>query len=319
MLYIVKRTGQACLVLAGVVTLIFFILRLVPGDPVNVIAPSATIEAKAELRKSLGLDLPLWQQYASFLGDVVEGDFGQSYFFQGSAASLVMKALPYTALLALTTLMIALAIAIPAGIASALKADRLTDRIILAFCLVFQSAPNFWLALLLLSVVAVGTGLFPAVGYVGPISLVLPAISLSLSLVAILTQILRNMLIDILRSDMVTAMRARGVSVPRIVLVHGMRLASVPLLTVIGVQLGYLLGGAVVIEYIFNFPGLGLLTLNAVLRRDYPLVQLIVIVTALIFLVINLLIDLSYGFLDGRLSPERRHSTGGPNENEGTP
>ena len=317
--YILKRTGQACLVLAGVVTLIFFILRLVPGDPVSVIAPSATLEAKAELRKSLGLDLPLWQQYLSFLGDVAEGDFGQSYFFQGSAVGLVLNALPYTALLALTTLLIALAIAIPAGIASALRANRLTDRIILAFCLVFQSAPNFWLALLLLSIVAIGTGLFPTVGYVGPISLVLPAIALSLSLVAILTQILRNTLIDVLQSDMVTAMRARGLSASRIVLVHGMRLASVPLLTIIGVQLGYLLGGAVVIEYIFNFPGLGLLTLNAVLRRDYPLVQLIVIVTALIFLVINLLIDLSYGLIDGRLSSERRSSTGGANENEVAP
>lgn len=319
MLYVIKRTGQAFVVLAGVVTLIFFILRLVPGDPVSVIAPSATLEAKAELRSRLGLDLPLWEQYISFLGDIIKGDFGQSYFFQGTAMSLVLNALPYTAMLAATAILIALVIAIPAGIISALRADRLADRIILAFCLVFQSAPNFWLALLLLSVVAIGTGLFPTVGYVGPISLVLPALSLSLSLVAVLTQLLRGVLVDVLRGDMVTAMRARGLSISRIVLVHGMRLSAVPLLTVIGVQLGYLLGGAVVIEYIFNFPGLGLLTLNAVLRRDYPLVQLIVIVTALSFLIINLLIDLSYGLIDGRLSPQRRQATGSDTESQIAP
>ncbi len=310
MLYVLKRTGQALLVLAGVITLIFFVLRLVPGDPVSVIAPTATAQAKAEIRTGLGLDLPLWQQYIVFLGNVLRGDFGQSYFFQGRAIDLVMNALPYTAALAGAALAIALAVSLPAGVVSAMRADRPVDRIILGICLVFQSAPNFWLALLLLSLVAVKTGLFPTVGYVGPVSLILPAFTLSLSLIAILTQVLRNALVDVLRSDMATAMRARGLLPMRIVLVHGLRLAAVPLMTVIGVQLGYLLGGAVVIEYIFNFPGLGLLTLNAVLRRDYPLLQLIVLVTALIFLALNLLIDLSYGLIDGRLATTRRAAAG---------
>ncbi|CAM5761442.1 glutathione ABC transporter permease [Labrys miyagiensis] len=312
MAYVLKRTGQAILVLAGVITLIFFVLRLVPGDPVSVIAPTATAAAKAEIRANLGLDLPLWQQYAVFLKNVAQGDFGQSYFFQGRAIDLVLTALPYTAALATLAIVIALCIALPAGIASAMNADHAFDRTMLGFCLLFQSAPNFWLALLMLSMVAVKSGLFPTVGYVGPISLVLPAVTLSISLIAILTQVLRNSLVESLRSDMATAMHARGLSPMRIVLAHGLRLAAVPLMTVIGVQLGYLLGGAVVIEYIFNFPGLGLLTLNAVLRRDYPLLQLIVLVTALIFLVINLLIDLSYGFIDGRLATRRR--VGGINE-----
>ncbi|TCQ06177.1 peptide/nickel transport system permease protein [Rhizobium sp. PP-F2F-G36] len=307
-MYVLKRTGQSILVLAGVVTLIFFVLRLVPGDPISVIAPTASVAVKAELRISLGLDLPLWQQYVVFLQNVVRGDFGQSYFFQGRAIDLVMTALPYTTALAGAAILIALLVAVPAGIAAALHADRTVDRVVLGASLIFQSMPNFWLALLMLSVVAVKSGLFPTVGYVGPLSLVLPAVTLSISLIAVLTQVLRNALVECLRSDMATAMRARGIALSRILLVHGMRLSAVPLLTVIGVQLGYLLGGAVVIEYIFNFPGLGLLTLNAVLRRDYPLLQLVVLVTALIFLVINLLIDLSYGLIDGRLATRRRAS-----------
>ena len=306
MSFLAQRVGQALLVLAGVVTLIFFMLRLIPGDPVSVIAPSANAVAKAQIRVDLGLDQPLFVQYLRFLGQAAHGDFGRSYFFQGSAIDLVVHALPYTAALASGALALALLLAIPLGILSAVFADRPLDRAILGFCLILQSSPNFWVALLLLSSVAVKTGLFPTVGFVGPISLVLPAVALSVSLIAVLSQVVRNSLVDVLRTEMTTAMRARGLPLSRIVLVHGMRLIGVPLLTVVGAQFGYLLGGAVVIEYIFNYPGLGLLTLNAVLRRDYPLLQVITLVTALIFLVINLLIDLSYGLIDGRLAPTRR-------------
>lgn len=304
--FLLQRVGQALLVLVGVVTLIFFVLRLVPGDPVSVIAPSASAAAKAQIRADLGLDQPLFAQYLKFLGSVVHGDFGRSYFFQGQAIDLVLHALPFTAMLAGCALGLALAIALPLGILSAIRADRWLDRLILGFCLVLQSSPNFWVALLLLSGVAVKTGLFPTVGFVGPLSLALPAVALSISLIAVLAQVVRNALVAVLKTDMVTAMHARGLPLGRIVLVHGLRLTSVPLLTVIGAQFGYLLGGAVVIEYIFNYPGLGLLTLNAVLRRDYPLLQIITLVTALIFLVINLLIDLSYGLIDGRLAAVRR-------------
>ena len=304
--FLLQRAGQALLVLVGVVTLIFFVLRLVPGDPVSVIAPSANAAAKAQIRADLGLDQPLVTQYLKFIGAAVRGDFGRSYFFQGRAIDLVLHALPYTAMLAGCALGFALAIALPLGILSAIRADRWLDRMILGFCLVLQSSPNFWVALLLLSGVAVKTGLFPTVGFVGPLSLALPAVALSVSLIAVLAQVVRNAIVVVLKTDMVTAMRARGLPLSRIVLVHGLRLTSVPLLTVIGAQFGYLLGGAVVIEYIFNYPGLGLLTLNAVLRRDYPLLQIITLVTALIFLVINLLIDLSYGLIDGRLAAVRR-------------
>lgn len=302
MSFFLRRAGQTLFVLVGIITLVFFILRLIPGDPVSVIAPSASAEAKAQIRAQLGLDQSIWHQYALFWGQIAKGDFGQSYFFQGKAIDLVLAALPYTAALAGCALLIALALAIPAGVLSAVNQDRLADRVVLGFCLVFQSAPNFWVALLLISVIAIRLG-FPTVGYVGPVSLMLPSLALSVSLVAVLTQVVRNSLVGALHSDMATAMKARGLSLPRIIFVHSLRLSCVPLMTVIGVQLGYLLGGAVIIEYIFNYPGLGLLTLNAVLRRDYPLLQVIVLVTALIFLLINLAIDMSYGLVDGRLAP----------------
>lgn len=310
MRYALSRIGQAFIVLLGVVTLIFFVLRLVPGDPVAVIAPTATEAAKAGIRAELGLDQPLFSQYLMFLGDMLRLDFGQSYFFQGSALSMVLKALPFTAALAGTALAFALMVAIPLGAWAAVRADRLADRVILGICLIFQSAPNFWVALLLLTVVATGTGLFPAVGYVGPISLVLPALALALPLIALFAQVVRGSVHASLSGDMATAMKARGVSIWRVVMIHALRLSCVPLMTVVGVQLGYLLGGAVIIEYIFNYPGLGLLTLNAVLRRDYPLLQVIILVTAFIFLLINLLIDLSYGLVDGRLGPPKRLKRG---------
>jgi len=305
MSFFIRRFGQAIVVLVGIVTLIFFVLRLIPGDPVSVIAPTATAEAKAQIRAQLGLDQTLWHQYVTFLHNVVSGDFGQSYFFQGRAIDLVSKALPYTAALAGCALLIALVIAIPAGVASAVHEDSVVDRVILGICLIFQSSANFWVALLLISVVAIRAGL-PTVGYVGPISLVLPSLALSLSLIAVLTQVVRISLIGALHSDMAVAMKARGLPPRRIVLIHCLRLSCVPLMTVIGAQLGYLLGGTVIIEYIFNYPGMGLLTLNSVLRRDYPLLQIIVLVTSLIFLVINLIIDMSYGLVDGRLSAANR-------------
>lgn len=310
MLNALSRIGQALLVLLGVVTLIFFVLRLVPGDPVAVIAPTATDAARAEIRAQLGLDQPLLTQYLHFLRDILHLDFGQSYFFQGPALGMVMKALPFTAALSGSALLLALLIAVPLGALAAVRAERLTDRLVLGLCLLFQSAPNFWVALLLLTVVAVGTGIFPAVGYVGPISLVLPAVALSLPLIALFAQVVRNAVLVAASGDMATAMKARGIPARRIVMVHALRLSCVPLMTVVGVQLGYLLGGAVIVEYIFNFPGLGLLTLNAVLRRDYPLLQVIILVTAFIFLLINLLIDLSYGLVDGRLAAPRRMREG---------
>lgn len=306
MVFLLNRIGQAVIVLIGVITLIFFVLRLVPGDPVSVIAPSATAEAKEQIRFELGLDQPLATQYIGFIGDITRGDFGESYFFQGQAIDLVLNALPFTAMLAGCALLLALLVAVPLGIVSAVFADRWPDRVILGICLIMQSSPNFWIALLLLSVVAVNSGIFPTVGFVGPMSLVLPSLTLSISLIAVLAQVVRVSLFEVLRTDMVTAMQARGIAPRRIVLVHGMRHVSVPLLTVVGAQFGYLLGGAVIIEYIFNYPGLGLLTLNAVLRRDYPLLQIITLVTSLIFLLINLLIDLSYGLIDSRLSVSER-------------
>lgn len=310
MTYLFRKIGQTLVVLVGVVTLVFFMLRLIPGDPVRVIAPTANGEAAAQIRKELGLDQPLLTQYWSFLAQIVRGDFGESYFFQGSALDLVLKSLPYTALLALAALVLSLLAGVSLGVISARHENQWSDRTINVVTIVLQATPNFWIAIMLGSFVAVKTGLFPTVGYVGPISIVLPSVALALPLTAVIANVVRTNIADTLGSEMAVALRARGLSTNRIAWKHALRLTGVPLLTVVGAQLGYLLGGAVVVEYIFNYPGMGLLTLNTVLRRDYPLMQVITLVTALIFLVLNLLIDLSYGRIDHRMSMGNRDGTG---------
>ncbi|WP_193044190.1 ABC transporter permease [Mycolicibacterium baixiangningiae] len=309
MTYLLRKIIQTLIVLVGVVTLVFFMLRLIPGDPVRVIAPTANETAAAQIRAELGLDRPLLSQYWGFLQQMVRGDFGDSYFFQGGAFDLVVKALPYTALLALTALVLSLLAGISLGVFSARREDKWSDRTINVVTIILQSMPNFWVAIMLGSFVAVKSGIFPTVGYVGPISVVLPSVALAVPLTAVIANVVRTNMADTLRSEMAVALRARGLSPTRIAWRHALRLTGVPLLTVMGAQFGYLLGGAVVVEYIFNYPGMGLLTLNTVLRRDYPLMQVITLVTALIFLVLNLLIDLSYGRIDRRMAIDNRAGT----------
>nr|WP_231750835.1 ABC transporter permease [Mycobacterium sp. NAZ190054] len=301
-----RKVVQTLVVLLGVVSLVFFMLRLIPGDPVRVIAPTANEAAAAQIRSELGLDQPLFTQYWRFLQQMVRGDFGESYFFQGGALDLVLKALPYTALLAMVALVLSVLAGVALGVFAARREDRWSDRTVNILTIVLQSMPNFWVAIMLGSFVAVKSGLFPTVGYVGPISLVLPSIALAAPLTAVIANVVRTNVVDTLRSEMAVALRARGLSTGRIAWRHALRLSGVPLLTVLGAQFGYLLGGAVVVEYIFNYPGMGLLTLNTVLRRDYPLMQVITLVTALIFLLLNLMVDLSYGRIDRRMAIDNR-------------
>jgi len=308
---IARRVGQTLVVLLGVATLVFFALRLIPGDPARVIAPTSSPEVQAEVRRSLGLDQPLGVQYLTYLRDLVTGDFGTSYFFDGSTLGLIGDALPYTLYLVVTALVLGLLVSMPLGALAARHRRAVTDRAVLGFSIVAQSTPNFLIALVGITLVASALSL-PTVGYVGPVSLVLPSIALAVSLVGLLTQSIRNNLVATLDGSLTEALRSRGASVWQIILRHGARLSAVSVTNLLGVQLGFLLGGAVVIEYIFNYPGLGLLTLNAVLRRDYPLIQAITITTALVFVLLNLVIDLSHGYLDPRMRPARRRPARAP-------
>jgi peptide/nickel transport system permease protein len=228
-------------------------------------------------------------------------------FEKDNVTNLIARAAPKTVLLAFSALFLAIIFSFPLGILAALKRDTIFDQLTLIIAVTAQSMPNFWVAIMLLYIVAGQWKLLPAVGYKSPLYAILPAIALSLSMVALLIRTVRLVMIDNMGTDYVKAARARGISQPAVVTRHALRNAVIPLITVIGIQIGYLLGGAVVIEMIFNYPGLGLLTLNAVIRRDYYLVQGLVVLFAAIFVVINTIVDISYAYLDPRI----RKSLGG--------
>lgn len=299
--FLVRRVAQALFVVLCVAVVIFFIMRLIPGDPARLMAPRASAEALAQLREQLGLNDPLLVQFGRFLGNAVRGDFGDSYYEHSSALSLIVARLPKTFLLTGLAMGIATLIGVPLGILAAVRRDTLVDRGILSLQMLLQSAPNFWVALVLLLVVGVNLKWLPAIGYTGLRSAILPAVALSIGLIAVISRVSRGSMVEILELDMVKALKARGIPASAIVWKHGLKNALLPLITLMGAQVGYLLGGAVVVEFIFNYPGIGLLTLNAVLRRDFPLVQAIVIVASMILVTINVLIDISYGLIDPRV------------------
>ena len=304
---IIRRLLQGLLVVFGVTLVIFMVIRLIPGDPTRLMAPNASEEKLEGLREQFGFTDSLPVQFGKFLRNASRGDFGWSLFEKARVTTLIARAAPKTALLAGGALLLAILFSFPLGILAALNRDTLLDKLTLVISVTAQSMPNFWVAIMLLYVVAVRWRLLPAIGYKGPKYAILPAIALSLSLVALLIRNVRLVMISNLDTDYVKAARARGVSSWGVVVRHALRNSAIPLITLIGVQIGFLLGGAIVIELIFNYPGLGLLTLNAVLRRDYYLVQGLVILLASVFVIVNMIVDISYAYLDPRI----RQSLGG--------
>lgn len=299
----VRRLIQAVLVILGVITVVFFFLRLAPGDPVTSLAPVGTEEMYAELRARLGLDQPMYTQYLNFMKDVLlHADFGDSYFFPGrSVISIIFERIGRTLLLAGIAIGIAIAVAFPLSVLAATRKGSVWDRLALIIAMLFQSAPSFWVGMTFIIVISVRFRLLPSIGYQGLQYAILPGIALSLSLTAVLTRVLRVNLMDVLENEYIKAAIARGVPWRLVIWKHGLKSVAVPAVTVIGAQIGYLLSGAVVVEFVFNYPGLGLLTLYAASRRDYPLIQALVAVMALIFVSMNVLVDLIYGLIDPRV------------------
>jgi peptide/nickel transport system permease protein len=296
-----RRLSQALIVVVAVSAVIFFVMRLLPGDPARLMAPRASPEALAALHEQLGLDKPQFIQFMVFLSNAIRGDLGESYYEQTPALGLILERLPLTMLLAGLAMVMAVGLGLPLGFLAATRRGTAIDRGILVLQMFFQSAPSFWLALVLLLVFGVNLQWVQPIGYEGLQSAILPAIAMAVGLIAIISRSSRSSMMEILQLDWVKALHARGISRRRVVWLHAFKNTWVSTLTLLGAQVGYLLGGAVVVEWIFNYPGVGLLTLNAVLRKDYPLVQAIVIVTATIFVLVNLLIDISYGMIDPRV------------------
>ncbi len=283
----------------GVVTLVFAFVHLVPGDPVDVmLGETARPADRAALRAELGLDRPLWAQYTAYLGGVARGDLGRSIAYRRPVAELVASRLPATLELAGWSLVVALAIAVPVGVLAAVRRDTGFDRGSLVASLLGVSMPNFWLGPLLVLAFAVHLRWLPVSGRDGWSSVVLPAITLGTGLAAILARMLRAGLVEVLDAEYLRAARARGVGEAKVVWVHALRNGCLPVVTLLGLQLGSLFSGAVITEAVFAWPGVGTLLLRAIQGRDYPLVQGCVLVISLGYVLANLLADLVHRWLD---------------------
>jgi ABC-type dipeptide/oligopeptide/nickel transport system permease component len=292
-------------VLVGVGTLVFSLIHLVPGDPVQaMLGESASPQDVALLRTRLGLDRPLYEQYVSFAGGVLRGDLGTSLRTNQPVSRVLAERLPATLELATAAMLVAILIAVPLGIVAAVRAGTRIDHAATTIALIGISMPTFWLGPLLAIVFSVWLGWLPVSGRGAPGSLVLPAISLGAPLAAILARITRASVLEELRELYVLAARARGVSRLRAVLAHAFRNSLIPIVTVIGLQFGSVLTGAVITETIFAWPGVGRLLVQSISARDYPAVQGCILLIAVTYVSMNLVVDVIYGVLDPRIRYE---------------
>jgi peptide/nickel transport system permease protein len=303
--YLVRRILLTIPVLLGVATLVFSLIHLVPGDPAQaMLGDGAAPQDIAELRKNLGLDRPLFEQYVTFLRHAVTGDLGRSFRTGQPVTTMVIERMPATAELAVAAMIVAILIAIPLGVVAAVWRGTAADYGAMTFALAGVSIPNFWLGPLLAIVFAVELGWLPVSGRGTLAHLVLPAISLGLALAAILARMTRASLLDELRELYVRAARARGVSRVVAVTAHALRNSMVPLLTIVALQFGAVLTGAVITETIFAWPGIGRLLIQSIGFRDYPMVQGCILLIAVTYVTVNLITDLMYGVLDPRIRLE---------------
>ena len=303
--YCVRRVLLAVPVLIGVATLVFSLIHLVPGDPAQaMLGDGASPQDVAELRTSLGLDQPLLRQYLTFLRHAVTGDLGKSFRTGQPVTTMIIERIPATAELAFAAMVVAIVIALPLGVVAAVWRGTAIDYSAMTFALAGVSIPNFWLGPLLAIVFAVEFGWLPVSGRGTLAHLVLPAISLGLALAAILARMTRASLLDELGELYVRAARARGVSNAASITSHALRNSMIPLLTIIALQFGAVLTGAVITETIFAWPGIGRLLIQSIGFRDYPMVQGCILLIAVTYVTVNLLTDLMYGVLDPRIRYE---------------
>ena len=300
--YVAGRIGQAILVLVGVTTIVFFALRL-SGDPARLLVPEGGTAADIDrVREQLGLNDSLWHQYLSFLGNAAQGDLGYSYVQNRPAAALIAERLPYTANLAVAALILSLLFGVTVGMITAVKRGRWQERVLMPVVLVGQAMPAFWTGLLLVLVFSVGLRWLPSTGYDGPLSLILPSVTLASLSAAALARVTRGAVLEQLSQDYIRTARAKGAGTARLIVRHLARNTAIPVLTVGALELANLLGGAVVTEVIFAWPGIGQLTIQSVAARDFPVVQAIVLFASAVYIVINLVTDLLYGVIDRRVA-----------------
>jgi peptide/nickel transport system permease protein len=299
--YIAGRLATAVLVIFGV-SIVSFFLTFLTGDPAEImLPPGATTEQMAKFRAEWGFDKPIHEQYWRFLSRAVQGDFGVSLRHGQAALPLIADRLPATFQLTVTAMLLAIGLAVPLGILSATHRGGPLDIGAMLLALVGQSVPGFWLAIMMILLFAVSWGLLPTSGRGGPEHIVMPACAIAINLMALLTRLVRSSMLEVLGEDYVRTARAKGLANAIVLSQHAFRNALIPLVTVIGLQFGYILGSAVVIETVFTWPGVGLFTIQAITNRDYPVVQASVFILATAVVLINLTVDLAYGWLDPRI------------------
>ncbi len=303
--FILRRLGEGVISILGASLIVFIITRL-SGDPVTLmLPPEAPPSAFKAMHQALGLDRPLIVQYGIFLDRALHGDFGQSYRWQMPAIRLILDRLPATVELAVAGLVFSLIVAVPVGVLSAVYRGGWIDRLGRIFAMLGQAMPAFWVGLLLILAFAIQLDWLPAFGYGGLNHLILPAIALGWYPVAAMTRIVRSAMLDVLEADHIRLARALGTPERLIVWKYGFRNAAVPLLTMLGVYFAAMLGGSFVVEVIFAWPGVGRTVVEAVFSRDFPVVQAGVLSASVMFVLANLLVDLSYGLVDPRIRHER--------------
>ena len=301
--FLIKRLLQAIFVVLVVILFVSYAVRL-SGDPALMLsqgAGSVTEEDLQNIRTGLGLDRPFLVQYGDFLGGAVRGDFGLSFMGGTPVARLIGDALPATLALAFVSLLLSIVVSVPLGIKAAVNKGKGVDQFIRIISLVGLSFPNFWLAIMLVLLLSITFPLLPPSGWDGPISLVLPALTMAIILSATNVRLVRTAMLETLSAQYIMVARSKGLRERVVLYKHALRNCAIPLITYIGLQFGNLMGGLVVVEKVFNWPGLGTLAFDAIANRDYPVLQGTVTVLAVIIVAVNLLVDIAYGLVDPRI------------------
>lgn len=303
--YFLSKVAEALIAVWGVLTIVFFVTRVL-GDPTTLLLPIGATEAQLDaLREQLGLSRPVIEQYIHYLTMIVRGDFGMSFQFQRPAMEVVLERMPATLELSFSAIVLGTLLGLAAGTIAALNRGKLAELVVMIFALLGQATPVFWLDIMLILLFAVELGWLPTGGRGSLAHTVLPALTLAIFVCASIARLLRSSLLDVLREDYVRTARAKGL-MPRTIFVwHVARNALIPVVTMIGIIMGELLGGSVVTETVFAWPGIGRLIIQAIEAKDFPVIQAGVMLIAIVFVAINLLIDLAYGFLDPRIRERR--------------
>ncbi|MBU05666.1 MAG: peptide ABC transporter [Dehalococcoidales bacterium] len=300
--YVFRRLLQALLILFLVSITVFLLIHIVPGDPARIMLGDRARELDVEiLREQLGFDRPLVVQYADFIGDLAHGDFGDSIRAQRPTIEMIWLAVPASAQLTGAALLLAFGIGIPLGVLAAVKRGGIFDRIALILALIGQSIPAFWLGLVLIAFVSLRLGLLPTSGIGGLDHLILPAVSLAPTAMGMVLRVTRVSMIEVMNEDYVRTATAKGLHPSIVVIKHALKNASIPIITIMGLQVGALLGGAIITETVFAWPGVGRLAVDALIQRDWPVVRTVILLAAFLLVLINVLIDIIYAWIDKRV------------------